>query len=197
MDNEAKRGIDLELTKADKQTLLKIARTTIEHVVREEKPPEFKVDSPVLKEHRGAFVTIHKKGSLRGCIGYIQAFKPLYLTVVEMAESAALRDPRFLPVTPDEIADLDIEISVLTPIREIQDINEIEVGKHGIIIERYNQSGLLLPQVATEYGWDRESFLDHTCLKAGLPKRCWKEQGTVIKVFAADVFGETSMKETK
>ena len=181
---------DLELDKIDKRTLLEIARTTIEHVVRGETPPEYKTDSPVLLENRGAFVTIHKKGALRGCIGYVQAFKPLYLTIVEMAEAASLRDPRFSPVTPDEVPELDIEISVLTPIREIQDINEIEVGKHGIIIEQYNQSGLLLPQVATEYGWDRETFLDHTCQKAGLHKRAWKEPDTIIKIFAADVFGE-------
>jgi AmmeMemoRadiSam system protein A len=193
MDKEAKAEVDWELNDDERQTLLKIARTTIDYVVQGKRPPEFKVETPILTEHRGAFVTIHKHNALRGCIGYVQAFKPLYLTVSEMAEAASLRDPRFFPVTPAEVADIDIEISVLTPIREIQDVNEIQVGKHGIIIERDNQSGLLLPQVATEYGWDRETFLDHTCRKAGLPKRCWKEQDTVIKVFAAEVFGEKSM----
>jgi len=189
MEDDQARA-ELELTETDKKTLLNIARTTIEHVVHGKKPSEFEVDSAVLNENRGAFVTIHKHGSLRGCIGYVMAYKPLYLTIVEMAEAASMRDPRFSPVAPNEIDEIDIEISVLTPIREINDISEIKVGKHGIIIERKNQSGLLLPQVATEYGWDRETFLDHTCMKAGLAKNAWKEQGTVIKVFAAEVFGE-------
>ena len=192
MNNTDDTAIDFSLSDEDKKTLLRIARKTIEHVVRGEHAPKFTVESSALKEPCGAFVTIHRKGSLRGCIGYIQAFKPLYQTVSEMAEAAALRDPRFMPVRSDEVPEIDIEISVLSPIREIKDVNEIKVGKHGIIIERGGQSGLLLPQVATEYGWDRETFLDHTCMKAGLHKRCWKEEGTVIKIFSAEVFGETN-----
>ena len=112
---------------------------------------------------------------------------------MEMAEAAALRDPRFPPVSPDELDDLEIEISVLTVPKEIHDINEIEVGKHGIIIERGFNSGLLLPQVATEYGWDRITFLEHTCRKAGLPPNAWKEKGTIIKIFSAEVFDEHSV----
>ena len=127
---------------------------------------------------------------LRGCIGYIHALKQLDETIIEMAQAAAFRDPRFPPVTKDEFDDLEIEISVLTPIREIEDINEIEVGKHGIIIERGGYSGLLLPQVATDYGWDRETFLEHTCNKAGLPTDAWKQEGTKIKIFSADIFHE-------
>jgi AmmeMemoRadiSam system protein A len=178
------------LTEAEKSQLLDIAKTTIEHVVKNIAPKEYEVDSPTLLEKRGAFVTLHKKGVLRGCIGYVLAFKPLYQTIVEMAEAAAMRDPRFPPVTPDEVPDLDIEISVLSPIRKITNIEDIIVGKHGILIERGNQSGLLLPQVATEYDWDRETFLNHTCVKAGLYPQAWKEEETRIKIFSAEVFGE-------
>ncbi|MDZ7262248.1 MAG: AmmeMemoRadiSam system protein A, partial [candidate division KSB1 bacterium] len=187
---ERKVGVDMGLSDDEKKQLLEIARTTIEHRVRGQEVPPVKVTSEILREKRGAFVTINKHGNLRGCIGYVLPYQPLYITIQEMAEAAALRDPRFPPVTPDELDDLEIEISVLTPVREIKDINEIEVGKHGIIIEKGGYSGLLLPQVATEYGWDRITFLEHTCNKAGLPKNAWKEKGTVIKIFSADVFGE-------
>jgi len=185
-----KRGVDIGLKDEEKKELLKIARTTIEHRVKGEPVPEFQVESKLLKEKRGAFVTINKHGSLRGCIGHIYGFYPLYETIVQMAEAAALRDPRFSPVTPDELDELHIEISVLTPIRTITDVQEIEVGKHGIIIERHGANGLLLPQVATDYGWDRVTFLEHTCRKAGLPNNAWKQEGTIIKIFSADVFGE-------
>ena len=109
-----------------------------------------------------------------------------------MAQAAAFRDPRFQPLKQNELSDLEIEISVLTPIEEINDVEKIEVGKHGIIIEKGNYSGLLLPQVATEYGWDRETFLEHTCQKAGLPPNAWKDKGTIIKIFSADVFHEAN-----
>jgi len=104
--------------------------------------------------------------------------------------SASLNDPRFPPLTEEELRDIDIEISVLSPLKEIQDVSEIEVGRHGIYITRGYQSGVLLPQVATEYGWDRETFLQHTCQKAGLPPDAWKQEGTKIEIFDAQVFGE-------
>ncbi|MBN1349913.1 AmmeMemoRadiSam system protein B [candidate division KSB1 bacterium] len=182
--------VDMGLKSDEKKLLLKIARETIEHLVKGQKVPEYKIESPILKEKRGAFVTLNKHEQLRGCIGHIIGYHPLYETVQQMAEAAAFRDPRFPQVTADEVRDLHIEISVLTPIRQISDINEIEVGKHGIIIERKGASGLLLPQVATDYGWDRITFLEHTCRKAGLPNDSWKQEGTVIKIFSADVFGE-------
>jgi AmmeMemoRadiSam system protein B/AmmeMemoRadiSam system protein A len=187
---QKKVGIELGLTNEDKRTLIELARKTIEARVKGQPFPKIEVSSPRLLEARGAFVTINKHGMLRGCIGYVLPIKPLWETVMEMAEAAALRDPRFPPVSPDELPDLEIEISVLTVPKEIQDIREIEVGKHGIIIERGFNSGLLLPQVATEYGWDRITFLEHTCRKAGLPPNAWKEKGTVIKIFSAEVFGE-------
>lgn len=188
MKGEKKVGIDLGLNEEEKRILHYIAKTVIENKARGKPIPEFKIESPLLKENRGAFVTIHKKGQLRGCIGYIEAFKPLYKTIEEMAEAAAFRDPRFSPVTEKELQELDIEISVLTPLKKITDINEIEVGKHGIYIKKGWYSGLLLPQVATENGWDRQTFLEHTCLKAGLPSNAWKDKDTEIYIFSADIF---------
>ena len=105
-----------------------------------------------------------------------------------MAEAAAFRDPRFGPVRESELSELEFEISVLTPLKKIKDVNEIQVGKHGIYLKRGWYSGLLLPQVATEYGWDRQTFLEHTCQKAGLPSNAWKEKDTEIYIFSADIF---------
>ncbi|NWF92876.1 MAG: AmmeMemoRadiSam system protein A [Syntrophaceae bacterium] len=188
MKEEKKVGVDLGLSEEEKKTLHHIAKTVIENMARGRPVPEFSVNAPTLKENRGAFVSIHKKGQLRGCIGYIEGRGPLYKTVEEMAEAAAFRDPRFPPVTEKELKDLNIEISVLTPLRKISDINEIEVGKHGIYIKKGWYSGLLLPQVATENGWDRQTFLEHTCLKAGLPPNAWKDRTTEIYIFSADIF---------
>jgi AmmeMemoRadiSam system protein A len=144
--------------------------------------------SPRLKEPQGAFVTLYSKGELRGCIGQIVARMPLGEAVAAMAQEAAFRDPRFPPVRSEELDDLKIEISVLTPLQKIDSTEEIEVGKHGIVIVRGGSMGLLLPQVATEYNWDRNEFLEHCCLKAGLPRNTWKEKGTEIYIFSADVF---------
>ena len=181
-------GVDLGLSEEEKETLRHIAETVIQSTARGKPVPDFTVESKTLKEKRGAFVTINRKGQLRGCIGYIQPYKPLYQTIEEMAVKAAFHDPRFNPVTEAELSDLEIEISVLTPMKRIKDVEEIEVGKHGILIEKGFHSGLLLPQVATEYGWDRKTFLEHTCLKAGLSKDAWKDEDTVISVFSADIF---------
>jgi len=183
-------GFESGLTDEQKKQLLQVARAAIKNALEGKPDPILESHDPIFKEKRGAFVTLTKHGNLRGCIGYVLAYKPLDETVIEMAKAAAFRDPRFPAVTADELDDLEVEISVLTPIREITDINEIEVGKHGIIIERGVYSGLLLPQVATEYGWDRETFLEHTCNKAGLPSDAWQKEGTKIKIFSADVFHE-------
>lgn len=192
--NKKEVGVDMGLSLDDKKQLLEIAKKSIESAVKGEKVPDFVVSSEILREKRGAFVTIHKKNQLRGCIGYIVGYKPLHLTVKEMAQAAALRDPRFPPVRPSELNDLHLEISVLTPIHTIKNIDEIQVGKHGIIIERGYNSGLLLPQVATENNWDRTTFLEHTCQKAGLPNNSWQEPGTVIKIFSADVFSQDDVQ---
>jgi AmmeMemoRadiSam system protein B/AmmeMemoRadiSam system protein A len=185
---EKKAGVDLGLNEAEKKTLHHIAKAVIESKARGKSVPAFNVESDLLKENRGAFVTIHKRGQLRGCIGYIEGHGPLYKTIEEMAEAAAFRDPRFSPLKEKELPEIDIEISVLTPLRKITDVNEIEVGKHGIYIKQGWYSGLLLPQVATEYRWDRETFLEHTCQKAGLPSKAWKERDTEIYIFSADIF---------
>jgi len=188
---EKKVGVNLGLSEEDKEVLLNMARKTIECKVKGEKLPEFKVDAPILKENRGAFVTIKEHGQLRGCIGYIEAIKPLYITVQEMAEAAALHDPRFPPVTPEELDKLELEISVLTPLRKIKDINEIEIGKHGILLKKGYHQGVFLPQVATEQGWDRITFLEELCYKAGVyDKNCWKEKDAELYIYSADVFTE-------
>jgi len=187
-EEKKKVGIDLGLSDQEKKTLHHIVKAVIESRAKGKPIPEIKVDSPTLKENRGAFVTITKRGQLRSCIGYIEGRGPLHKTVEEMAEAAAFRDPRFNPVTEKEFPELEFEISVLTPLRKIRDVNEIEVGKHGIYIKKDWFSGLLLPQVATEYGWDRKTFLEHTCNKAGLPSNAWKDKNTEIYIFSADVF---------
>ena len=189
-DQSEKVGVDMGLPEEEKQTLLNIARATIEHKLKEKETPDFKIDSETLKENRGAFVTLEKDGHLRGCIGYIQAIKPLHLTIQEMALQAAFSDPRFPPVSEDELDKLHIEISVLTPLRRISNVEEIQVGRDGIYIKKGFNSGLLLPQVATDYGWDRNTFLEQTCYKAGLPPNAWKEKTCEIYIFSADIFGE-------
>lgn len=178
------------LTEEEKRTLIDIAITTIECKIAGKSIPEFHVDTETLKEKRGAFVTLKKHGHLRGCIGHIEAKKPLYKTVQQMAIAAAFNDPRFPPVKRDEFKNVTIEISVLTPLRKIQDINEIEVGVHGIYIVKGFRSGLLLPQVATEYKWDTMTFLEETCCKAGLHPDAWREKDTVIYIFSADIIGQ-------
>jgi len=175
-------------TAEEKTWLHRLARQAIEDRLAGRPLPTPEGETDPLKEKRGAFVTLKRRGQLRGCIGYTRALKPLSRTIMEMAQAAAFEDPRFPPLTKKELADLDIEISVLTPFRQIRDVAEIEVGKHGLFMERGGRSGLLLPQVATEYQWDRQTFLEHTCLKAGLPREAWKDPETRIYVFAAEIF---------
>ena len=188
-----KVGVDLGLSPEEKANLLKIARDVVEAHCRGEKTPEISGDSSTLNEQRGAFVTLHKHGKLRGCIGHIRAKKPLVKTVAEMAIAAAFDDPRFPPVTPKELGELEYEISVLTPFQQISNVEEIEVGVHGLYMKSGSRSGLLLPQVATEWGWDRNTFLEHTCTKAGLPEDAWKDKKTKIYIFSADVFSPDNL----
>ena len=185
---QQKVGVDLGLSADEKTALLKLAREAIECKCRGESVPKPHTDSPVLNELRGAFVSLHEHGRLRGCIGQIKARQPLAKTVTEMAMAAAFEDPRFPPVGIEELKDLDIEISVLTPLRRISNVEEIQVGTHGIYIRRGGYAGLLLPQVATDWGWDRTAFLEHTCEKAHLPRDAWKDEETEIYIFSADVF---------
>lgn len=177
----------MAFSEKEKEQLKEIAKNAIESVLFGKSEEAFKPGDN-LKEKGGAFVTVKKKGDLRGCIGYIRAVLPIFETVKEAAIQAAFHDPRFNPVDRKEWADIDIEISVLTPLQKIKDIKEIEVGKHGLYIEKGYNSGLLLPQVATEYSWDRRTFLEHTCDKAGLRKDEWKSKDATIYIFSADVF---------
>ncbi len=175
------------LSQEERQQLRKIAKEAIEGILfgKDNEPIEL---TDRLKEKCGAFVTLKSRGSLRGCIGYIRGYLPLNETVKDMALQAAFHDPRFEPVRKDEWPDIDIEISVLTPMKKIENIDEIEVGIHGIYIEKGMYSGLLLPQVATEQKWDRMTFLEYTCFKAGLPKDAWKSKDIDIFIFSAEVF---------
>jgi AmmeMemoRadiSam system protein A len=183
-----KAGIDLGLTEDEKDLLHHLVKETIRSHAEGKPLPYFDVNSETLKEPRGAFVSLHKRGMLRGCIGHIRSDRPLHETVRDMAVAAAFEDPRFPPLSEKELAQVDIEISVLTPFKRISDVTEIEVGKHGLYLVKGFSSGLLLPQVATEYGWNRTTFLEHTCTKAGLNKNAWKDKDTEIYIFSADVF---------
>jgi len=180
----------MELSEQEKKALLEIAKRAIIAKAGNKDMPKLTMDLPILKEKRGAFVTLKKRGHLRGCIGYIKAVKPLGDTVQEMAVAAAFHDPRFPSVKGDEIRDLSFEISVLSPLQKIKNIEEIEVGTHGLYMVRGYNSGLLLPQVAIEYRWDRETFLKETCYKAGLPPKAWKDKETEIYIFSADYFND-------
>jgi len=183
-----KAGISLGLTEEEKKTLRQIAYTTIEGRVKGVKTPRVELLTESLKEPRGAFVTLHKRGQLRGCIGSIQPTKPLHQTVEEMAAAAAFNDPRFESLTSKELKEIELEISVLTPLERVRDVKDIEVGKHGLYIKKGSFSGLLLPQVATDYNWDRITFLQETCRKAGLPQNAWKDKDAEIYLFSADIF---------
>lgn len=145
-----------------------------------------------LAEKRGAFTTLHTGGALRGCIGYPLAIAPLYQTIADTAAAAAFEDPRFLPLTRDELPVLTIEISVLSPLKVVI-AEEVEVGRHGLVVSYSGRRGLLLPQVPVEYGWDRATFLAQTCIKAGLDPGAWKH-GARLEVFSAEVFGEELLR---
>ena len=176
------------LSESEQQFLLRLARQAVEESVRQHPLPEVDAPDGPLRELCGAFVSLHKSGQLRGCIGYIESLKPLYQTVCECAQAAALRDPRFGPVEAEELPCLHIEVSVLSPMEEIRP-EEVEVGRHGLLISQGFQRGLLLPQVAVEWKWDRKKFLAETCMKAGLAADAWKH-GARIQAFTAQVFAE-------
>ncbi len=182
-----------EYSAAERKLLLRFAHESIRTRFegRDFEPP---APSPHLSQQRGAFTTLHLDGKLRGCIGYIVAVNPLYLAVIETAAAAAFEDPRFLPVREKEAPLLEIEISVLSPLSPIAP-EEVEVGKHGLMISHHGRRGLLLPQVPVEWGWGREQFLAETCRKAGLPADAWR-QGATIEAFTAEVFSESSPGES-
>ncbi len=176
------------LTDEEKQCLKALVRYSITEKLLPSGAEPPRPPSDKLQQKFGAFVTLKRKGRLRGCIGYLVGDKALYATVFEMARSAAFGDPRFPPLTAAELDDLDIEISILGPITVCSDPNAIEIGRHGLILRKGHASGLLLPQVAVEWKWDRLTFLQHTCQKAGLPSDTWQDPDAELFWFEAEVF---------
>ncbi len=181
------------LTEQEKADLLAVARKSVEYIVQHNEPyaPTAPASETLNREY-GAFTTLTEFGQLRGCIGYTSPTKPLYLTVRDTATLAALRDPRFAPVAAAELPRLAYEISVLSPLRRIGDVNQIEVGRDGLIMKNGGFEGLLLPQVPVEQHWDRATFLAQTCRKAGMDADCWRDENTDIFQFTAVVFHDKS-----
>ncbi len=180
----------MDMTGDDQRRLLQLARQAFEARVRKALPPPIEYGG-ALDWPCGAFVTIHHRGELRGCLGRVDVDVPLADTIAHLAAVVSDSDPRFDPVLVGELQDISLEISVLTLEEEVRSIDQIEVGRHGLIIEQGHRRGLLLPQVATEHGWNRETFLDHTCRKASLPPDAWR-RGARILIFEAQVFREGS-----
>jgi len=189
VEGAPKAGPTLSLSRQEKDALLDIARKSVESAVRDHKLCECLSSREALQEDRGAFVTLTKAGELRGCIGYVAPTEPLYLTVRDAAMMAALRDTRFPPVTAKELPAIQYEISVLSPMQHVLDVREIRVGQHGLLIRKGGREGLLLPQVALDEGWDRVTFLEELCVKAGLPRQAWLDAGADLFRFTALVFG--------
>jgi len=177
------------LDERDRSEILRIARATLrEHLTTGYLPPGAP-HRPSLLQPAGAFVTLRVDGQLRGCMGRVDADKPLYLAVEELTVAAATRDPRFDPLRLEEIKQTRISVSILSTV-EPAALDDIEIGKHGVVITRGPRRGLLLPQVAVEHGFTREQFLDETCGKAGLPPGAWREAGTLLQRFTADIISE-------
>ena len=192
-DPTAPSGERPHLDAMERATLLAVAGDALEAAVGGRPPRRIAgEDRGHLAEPGACFVTLRERGHLRGCIGTLEARIPLAEETRAMTAAAALRDPRFPPVSVEELPSLALSLSVLSPMRTITDVAEIEVGRHGIAIERPPHRGVLLPQVAVELGWDRQTFLAQTCAKAGLPADAWRDPGTQIEIFEADVFGDGS-----
>jgi AmmeMemoRadiSam system protein A len=182
------------VSEKDREVLLQLSRNAIKTTVRKGRQlPVVHSLSLLLRQKRGVFVTLWKEGDLRGCIGFPYPVKPLVEAVQEASISAALQDFRFPPVLEEELSRIEIEISVLTPPQPIKP-EQIKVGIHGLIVKKGDASGLLLPQVAMDYHWDSMTFLEQTCVKAGLPKSAWKK-GCQILAFEAQIFAEVDLKK--
>lgn len=179
------------LTKGQKKALLKYSRAVIKARLNNSKLEYDLPDESIYEKKYGAFVTLNKNSELRGCIGYIKPIKNLRETIYDMSIAAAFDDPRFEQLKLSEFSDIDIEISILSELIRIKSIDEIKVGRDGLFMVNGYKSGLLLPQVATEYNWDKETFLDQTCNKARMRIGCWKHPLTEIYRFTAEVFSDT------
>jgi len=184
------------LTIQQKQRLLEIARESISTYLKTGQNSQINESDPVLNQKMGAFVTLHQHNELRGCIGNLVGSRPLYLTVRDMAVEAAVHDPRFPALSLSELKDVEIEISALSILEKVASAEKIELGKHGVLVRRGNQSGVFLPQVATETGWSKEEFLNNLCTqKARMAANAWKDKETELYVFTADVFSEKGIKK--
>ncbi len=184
------------LNSQQRKRLLKIARESIQVYLKTGKKLTVNETDPVLNQEMGAFVTLNKHGALRGCIGNLTASAPLYLTVRDMAVEAAVDDPRFPALTPEELNEIEIEISALSPLEKVDSADKIELGKHGVVVRKGYHSGVFLPQVAAETGWSKEEFLSNLCAqKAGLAPLAWKDKDTELYIFSAEVFSEKEIKE--
>ena len=181
--------MSFSLSAQEKDILLRTARESIRAALTGD-PARYPEPTENLEQHCGAFVTLHKQESLRGCIGHIFAVRPLYAGIQELARSSAFDDPRFPPLQLSEYAEVDIEISVLTPLEKAESVEQIEVGVHGLYIKSGGRSGVLLPQVPVEQGWNRRQYLTNLCFKAGLSGDCWTNPHTELYLFTAIVFGE-------
>jgi AmmeMemoRadiSam system protein A len=183
---------ELEFSLEQRRILLRIAHQAILCVLEGRPAPEVQPFPPGLSEPRGVFTTLYLDRELRGCVGYAVAIAPLYRAVAETARAAAFDDSRFLPVTKEEAPRLEVSLSVLSALVPIRP-EAVEVGRHGLVISQGARRGLLLPQVPSEHGWDRETFLEQTCRKAGLPPDAWRKTAT-IEAFTAEVFGDSDVE---
>ena len=184
--------MDIELNTHEQEVLLAIARQAIIQGVKNGQEYIEPREERALNQRNGCFVTIKQNGQLRGCIGNFQSELPLFKEVAQMAQASASKDPRFYPLKEQDLENISLEISVLTPLQKIETIDDIEIGKHGIYIEKSFYRGVLLPQVAVEHDWDRQTFLKQTCLKAGLPPEAWTADDADIYIFSAQVFGDAN-----
>lgn len=182
--------VEKELNAQEQEILLGIARQAIVDQIRTGRHEVEPREEKALNSRRGCFVSIKQNGKLRGCIGNFQSAQPLFSEAAEIAVSSATRDPRFYPMDETDLDNFRLEISVLSPLDKIDDIAQIEIGTHGIYLEKSFYRGVLLPQVATEHGWNRETFLMQTCIKAGLPTDAWKNEDAEIYTFSAQIFSE-------
>ena len=174
-----------------KKEMLAAVRQHLEHRLKGAERPVLS-DADIYREERGLFVTLHKHGDLRGCIGYIEGIKPLSQALFEMADAAAFRDPRFPSLQAEELPETGIEISLLSPLKKVDSYRDIEIGKHGIVLKKGLNQAVFLPQVAPEQGWDLQTTLEHLCMKAGLPPDAWEKPDLEFRVFTAEVFSESS-----
>ena len=180
-----------EFSREERSLLLALAHDSIQSALQNREIP-LDPPTPHLEEPRGVFTTLYRRGHLRGCVGYVFPVTSVYRTVAETARAAAFEDTRFHPVTREEAPELEVHLSILSPLRPIAPA-QVEVGRHGLLVSMGARRGLLLPQVPVEYGWDRTTFLEQTCRKAALPTDAWKK-GATLEAFTAEIFGDRDLQ---